>query len=592
MSRHSLFRFWLLASLVINAEATKHPRTPEQEQAARAQAAQELVASLLKERNGDSSAQFSSNGIMAWLPTAYTGDFQEEDVREIQAEFEQVLGKDLIDAFEHDLESIKKELQPTFLAIPRNDNGEVGYTGVRYALHRLFVSRHGWYIHGIDPEGGNYNESSPSDILKGHIPDHVQQLIDKLLYGRGFGLAEVALLGAILENLIHQEAIDRLGSVYKTFDVSLEKTLSSADIDHSVDLYMSAYIMGLDVTKISKQELQTNYDHMNEAYPGWEETRQFTRKIRAEKLGDADVSFKQAVAVVADITEKHGSWQQKECLDFKQRLMNLEDQKDGCVPVSNFYKGMREQGKWQFSESPGYLRGLGALDDSDPENLRVMIPNYLDGASNCVASSSYYSVCCINEGEGLLLSIEQQIQAPDAEPGYLASIVAGLPSSTMPAGRTLPPSLLQHLEEIAKVHDGRVPLHSRLFMQWMHNAYPHECPYPHPAGRTSPRLPEVWMAEQHKDPTVSRSEMNSFAMQAQGGGLHKSGQCGQWLDHEELYVPWHKRASEREAENEAHAWFGAYGAAILAAVASMTLLIVTTAKSIAKSVKPTKMIVT
>ena len=72
--------------------------------------------------------------------------------------------------------------------------------------------------------------------------------------------------------------------------------------------------------------------------------------------------------------------------------MELEDQKDGCVPVGQFYKGMREHGSWQFSESPDYLRELGALDESDPKNLRVMIPNYVNGLSNCVASSSYYSV--------------------------------------------------------------------------------------------------------------------------------------------------------------------------------------------------------
>ena len=34
-----------------------------------------------------------------------------------------------------------------------------------------------------------------------------------------------------------------------------------------------------------------------------------------------------------------------------------------------------------------YLRQLGALDESDAETLRVIVPNYILGPSNCVASS-------------------------------------------------------------------------------------------------------------------------------------------------------------------------------------------------------------
>ena len=53
---------------------------------------------------------------------------------------------------------------------------------------------------------------------------------------------------------------------------------------------------------------------------------------------------------------------------------------------------LRETLQWQLSESVEYLRQLGALDDADPSNLRVIIPSYLSGASNCIASSTFYSV--------------------------------------------------------------------------------------------------------------------------------------------------------------------------------------------------------
>ena len=31
---------------------------------------------------------------------------------------------------------------------PKNELGKLGHTTVRYALHWLFVQRHGWYVKG------------------------------------------------------------------------------------------------------------------------------------------------------------------------------------------------------------------------------------------------------------------------------------------------------------------------------------------------------------------------------------------------------------------------------------------------------------
>jgi len=370
------------------------------------------------------------------------------------------------------------------------------------------------------------------------------------------------------------------------------------EVDFAIDLYMSAYIMGVDVTKSTKQFTRNLYEQMNQVYPQWEETREFTQKIRKDKYGHRDLTFKEIAAVLVEVGEKHGTWQQSQCLDLKKQLVALEDQKDGCVPFSNFYRAtMAKQGSGQFSpfnENPDYLRELGALDESDPKNLRVMIPNYIDGASNCIASSTYYSVCCINEGDEILGRIERHIQAPDGSPEELARLVAALPSSTVPANRVLPASLVAHLVEIADVHNGRVPLHSRLFMQWMHNAYPHECLYPHVSGTTRPRLPETWMAEEHREPTVSAGQLADLVNTNAGAALHKSGQCGQWLNQEELYVPWQKHPRQVEIERDsAHVNAGACSMALVTAVASMVLMVIKFAKSVrsaAKQSEPNKMI--
>merc|ERR1719454_1707864 len=43
------------------------------------------------------------------------------------------------------------------------------------------------------------------------------------------------------------------------------------------------------------------------------------------------------------------------------------------------------------------------------------------------------------------------------------------------------------LEEISSRGNGRVPLHGRLFAQWLHYAFPHQCPFPHAAGSLRPQ---------------------------------------------------------------------------------------------------------
>merc|ERR1719278_228960 len=91
--------------------------------------------------------------------------------------------------------------------------------------------------------------------------------------------------------------------------------------------------------------------------------------------------------------------------------------------------------------------------------------------------------------------LERDVAAPSASAARIAELVGGLHSDTIDAPRNLSASLLSRLGEIADHHDGQVPLHGRLFAQWMHHAYPLECPYPHAAGTTSPLAPDEWIDE-------------------------------------------------------------------------------------------------
>jgi len=217
-----------------------------------------------------------------------------------------------------------------------------------------------------------------------------------------------------------------------------------------------------------------------------------------------------AVTRIADkLGEGYGRFQNTECQQLKGDLMKHADRTTGRVKLSDFYKAALG-GQWQFSETIGYLRELGALDESDAQDPSVVVPNYIGALSNCIATSAFYSVCCIDECEDLVGHLESKLAAPQAEPAHIAKLVRDLPSNTVIAPRALPAALLQRLDEIAVGNDGAVPLHGRLFAQWMHHAFPNECPYPHVSGTTSPRTAAEWLNATGEEHTATADEMQSL----------------------------------------------------------------------------------
>merc|ERR1719159_531206 len=129
--------------------------------------------------------------------------------------------------------------------------------------------------------------------------------------------------------------------------------------------------------------------------------------------------------------------------------------------------------------------------------------------------------------------IEKEFASPEASPSEISSVVAGLSTSTVEAPRTLSAPLLQKLDQIAEGHHGTVPLHGRLFAQWMHHAFPRECPYPHVSGTTTPQTASEWI-EQEGSARASKSEMLEFAAAAAASTFvaHEEEELTHWT-HEE-----------------------------------------------------------
>jgi len=457
-------------------------------------------------------------------PTSHQERISEEDIQtSLLAEVEGTFGEGSASSR---LKQMKDSLAPMYAALPKNENGYLSHSTVRYALHRLFVQRHGWFIKGLHEAGGHRNSSADVGILKEQVPAYVQDLFEKRLKGRGFGLHELGVLAATVEHLVHNEAIKRLGDVFKVYDYLPSSPLNEDQVDEVLDMYMTGYILGENLATMTFQDAMDAKDEMPEIFMAWNATKDFVRSVRknitqyessAEQRASGSIEFSLVARTAERIGEQFGAFQDHECKHIKASLVAMEEAGTGRVRLSDFWRPALNDpnGSWQFGESLSYLRQLGVLDESDAKNLRVIIPNYVSSPSNCIASSSFYSVCCMDECEGLLGHLESKIAAPEAAPEQIAMLVTDLSSSSVAAPRKLSQVLRQRLDEIAEVHGGSVQLHGRLFAQWMHHAFPRECPYPHLSGTTNPQTPDEWLQSTGEETMATEEEMQGVIEQDQ-----------------------------------------------------------------------------
>lgn len=86
-----------------------------------------------------------------------------------------------------------------------------------------------------------------------------------------------------------------------------------------------------------------------------------------------------------------------------------------------------------------------------------------------------------------------------------------------------------------------MPLHGRLFMQWLHHAYPRECPYPHLSGVSKPVTARQWKEQTGEQPTADAETMRwhiqeSRAADVVANPLFEESYEVPWLAQEELFI--------------------------------------------------------
>jgi len=351
-------------------------------------------------------------------------------------------------------------------------------------------------VRGLEPSRSlNSSEAGHAEILTKEMPQHAE-----LLFGGkriDYSIDDAASFLAALEQLVFDSETHLLERVYGQFGMTTTRHLSMKQMQRMLEAYMVHWMLGEDTRGINI--LLRNRTLLDTHFPRWHDLRQFvegrvrlmdfqnmhsTNANRGKSLMDKQYSFADAHTVIGGITKTFQDYWQSECHTMKDQLVEMDREGTGRVRLSDFY-GTGLDKDWRFGESETYLRELGVLDESSPwKGKQVIIPNYLQAASNCIVAAPHYLVCCKNECEEMLGDIETSIRHPTASVDELLTVVQNISSPSSPTDDppVLAGPLSQQLEKVAESHGGRVPLHGRLFAQWMHYTFPRECPFPHKTG--------------------------------------------------------------------------------------------------------------
>jgi hypothetical protein len=370
----------------------------------------------------------------------------------------------------------------------------------------------------------------------------------------GFSITDAVHMVVMLEQLLFDSESTLLGKVYHGQRKPLEKSLSLTGLKQVLEQYLVEWLVEGDEEDMKM--LAANRSLAQEVVPHFEalvefaegqinalvyERRQTVSKNRAKDLWNMKFSFADAHEIVGGITQSFASYWHSECDAMKLSLVAMDTHNTGRVPLSKFYSHSIST-DWRFGESEAYLRELGALDESSSQiGPQVIIPNYIQATSNCIVSTTHYLVCCASECESLMGDIELAVGAPLAFPEELLPVVGNMTAQTTVDDDDAPMlegALAAQLQQIAEQHGGKVPLHGRLFAQWLHFVFPRECPFPHKIGMVSAVTP----AQYGDEYIATSSDMRKLASKAAASDIpitvakEELEWMSQWSSDEEFIV--------------------------------------------------------
>jgi len=383
----------------------------------------------------------------------------------ILEELEEVLGRTHREETEHQLHKLEEEMNVTFKALAKNDRGAIDAPSVRYVLKRFFVQRYGWQVKGLETDGGTWDSESPIRAMGDRVPKKMRELFEERLGRSGLTLHELAVVAATMGRMLHVDVSRQLHSIYQNHGFHEHQSVNFGRAHAIMSFYISKFFLVMPPGVLaSANEVRLPAQHHVLLL-------QAVSKIVPDAPFTSQYSLDLIAKVLASFGEQVGHLENQHCQAMKDELVKLEHRPgSGRVRLGDFFQPRNIN--FEFGESAEFLRAAGALDESDPEDPKVMIPNYLTSSPNCLSPSNYFEICCFDECEELMDHVEAKLESPVASSEKIVSVVSAL------SNRSLPAQLQDLLQQTASHHGGLVPIHGRLFAQWMHQAYPRQCNHP------------------------------------------------------------------------------------------------------------------
>jgi hypothetical protein len=432
---------------------------------------------------------------------------------------------------------IRDRLRPMFRALPKNLQGRVSAPVMRYSIQRYFSQQHGWIVKGFEPHAmaANINATESSHILQSKLPDFIRTALEEKFAHSGWALEDLVVMVAAVERLTFDEVIR---GAELAFNLNDHRITDGLDLEAFMDVLGSYLITEmLEGTSNDLDQHLEDKKNIRELYPHWDTTQLFIQDlVQSEDFGKKHrrnpftqqgvYFFDDATTIGQRISEDFGSWSNHECHEIKDGLISMDPHATGRVKLSEFY-GKSENGAWQFREASEYLRQLGALDESSTlQGPQVLIPNYVSGMSNCITSAPYYSICCLNECDRVFQHLEAAIPNSVASADEIIRAVESMPDTASIEAEKVSDTHRSRLEEVAAVNKGNVPLHGRLFAQWLHYVFPRDCPFPHLAGTVNPQTPMKYEEISGEDATNASEEEVAQFIQSDAARVSPSPDAG------------------------------------------------------------------
>jgi hypothetical protein len=475
---------------------------------------------------------------------------------------------------------IEQSIAPMWNSMPKNSRGRVDWKQLRYMAHRYFMQQSSIMFKGFEPNKEiNASHVGGAQIMDQHAPTFADMLMMGKWADEGYSQHDAVAMIATMEQIMFDSESAFLEKAMNQLKLDPTKSIASEDMPRLMEAYTVQWMFSSDPESLAVVVRDPRV--LPQALPLWPDIKNFAegqfrtmehrrasaQTASARTLMQKEYTFDDAHEAIGSIGKTFASYWETECQNIKTSLVQMDKSNTGRVKLSDFY-GSNMDGEWRFGESEAYLRDLGALDDSSWRGPQVIIPNYMQAASNCIVSTPNYLVCCVNECEDIMGEIEKKFQAPVAPVEEVLQLVGGL-TNFNDESPDLNGTLGAQLHRIAEVHGGKVPLHGRLFAQWLHYVFPRECPFPHKIGATVSQTP----VERGDDVLASKDEVEQHASKRRDGAdvalAEEQEVMSQWTEDEELIGDY---SAQLRAPWEKSRWAASGGVLLILLVAFAALI--------------------